>query len=174
MNISQALRAIKKIKGEIAENLTRAQDGVTFKKSAPPAFDFQICMEKVAVLVKDLVQLESRVAITNAEVVITFKGSAITLVQAIHLLRELKGEIAWLTGLKAHVRNQESSMETSSTYDYDTEKHRQVEVEYLCRLPEAKRASLVSEAKKRFDEINDLVETANHQTVLKETRPLPA
>lgn len=164
--ISQALRRVKKIKGELAENLVRAQDGVTYKRNEEPAFSFMASLEKASNLRNELLELETKIAVTNAAKMIEWDGKTIALAQAVKMLKELKGQISWLDGLKHLVKPREVTTQEEAAYDFETDKRVTKKVEYVCALPEAKRADLVDKAKATFDRLNDLVENTNHRTVL--------
>ena len=165
--ISQALRRVKKIKGELAEQLDRAKGAVVYKKGEEPAYSFSTCLEKSTTLRNELLELEARITLTNASNVISFDGKSITLAYAVKLLKELKGQIKWLDELKGVVRNKDITVQDERTYDYETEKHVTKQATYTCELPEAKRSALADEVKAKFDRLNDLVENMNHRVTLK-------
>lgn len=167
MTLSQALRRVKKIKGELAEQLERARGSVTFKNTEQPAYVFGECMERVTSLRTELLDLQARIAKTNAVNVLPYNGQALTLAYAVLLLKEYKGQIAWLNELKAIVRSQETTSQEETEYDYDSEKRLRKQVNYTCRLPEAKRSAQVDSVKADFDRLNELVESMNHRVTLK-------
>jgi len=163
MTISQALRRIKKLKGQLAENLIRSQAGVSYRVGAPPAFAFTASVQKADAIRQELVQLESRLAVTNATARIDFHGDCPTIAFAIRQLQELKSQIAWYRALP--VRAHEETSE--ETWDYDEGgKHVRTQVPWKCDLPEEKRATVVDDLQDQFDRLNDAVERANHATVL--------
>lgn len=163
MTISQALRHIKKVKGQLSENLSRAQANISHKESAIPAFQFSACMEKADAARKQLVDLEARVAVTNATTKIVHDGKPMTLVRAVRQLQELKARIAWLRGLS--VRAQARTTEQELEY-HGAQGHVNVDVPWTCHLPEADKAEMVDAAQQEFDALNDAVEKANHVTAL--------
>lgn len=163
LTISQGLRKIKKLKGQIAEYQTRAQAAVTHRIDVQPAFSFSACVEKAEDLTILLLDLKGRLAYTNATTTIEFEKRTITLSAATQILQELKGQIAWYRGL--HVRAQEETQEEEHTYN-DEGKPVRVTTKYRCDLPEAKRAYVVDLMQDKFDRLNDLVEKTNHSVVL--------
>ena len=168
MTISQALRQVKKIKGELSENVERAKNSITFKEGEDPAFEFQRCMEKITALRTSLVALQSHIAETNAITLIQFNGASLSLAYAVLRLKEYKGEIAFLSELKGLARNKDVSSQMEVSFDFETDKRVNKTVVHYCKLPEAKRAELAEKVQASFDALNDTVETANHRTVLKE------
>jgi hypothetical protein len=96
ITIAQALRRIKKLKGQIAEHTQRAQASVSYEKDKVPAFSFgeEMLLMKAAQL--ELVDLQSRVAVANAKATILDGEDVITHAEAIRRLQEIKGEIAFL------------------------------------------------------------------------------
>lgn len=163
MTISQALRQIKKVKGQLSESLSRAQANVSHKESAVPAFQFSVCMGKADGARRQLVDLEARIAVTNATTKIVHGDQTMTLVRAVRRLQELKAQIAWLRGLS--VRSQGRTVEKELEYG-GVDGHRNVDVPWTCYLPEAEKAEQVDAAQQEFDALNDAVERANHATAL--------
>jgi hypothetical protein len=164
MTISQALRRVKKLKGELETQLSHASTGVTFKVGKEPAFRFAPSLEKARALREELIKLETRVALTNARTTIHAPTGDMTLAEATKRLRELKSEIAWVKAINA--REHAATSETERAYDYETEKHVSTTVSWACDLPVAKKEELTSSLQDSFDRLNDAVETANHRTEL--------
>ena len=160
--ISQALRRIKKIKGQIGEHRANAGNSVTHLAEQQPAYQFGASTEKASVLVDEMLRLQTAVAIANATTSIEVDGKKIVLALAVRTLRELTSEIAWTKGLA--VKAQEKVVEHEM--EFDGTRHVNAPKTYLCLLPEAKRAARVTELQDRFDRLNDIVETANHKTLI--------
>lgn len=170
MTVSQALRRMKKLKGQVAEHLERATRAVSWAEKSPPAFEFSKCMEEAEAVRDELVALDTAVAVANATTELEFEGARMPLVRAVKLLQELKGQIAWAKALA--VQPQADFVVESTEYaevggDY---KHVRVERKHKCALPEAKRAELASSLQDRFDRLNDAVETKNHRTAVSVAR----
>lgn len=163
MTISQALRRIKKLKGQLADHLARAQAGVSFRVDSPPAFAFAASVERANAVRDELLGLESRLAVTNANTSFDFDGRKVSLASAVRLLQELKGQIAWYKALP--VRAREDTSEESWSYN-DEGKHVRTQIAWKCSLPEEKRAAVSEGLQDHFDRLNDAVERANHSTVL--------
>lgn len=152
-----------KLKGQIAELQLRASTCVSHKASARPAFDFAETMSKMESARRDLVLLETRIALANARATVKFEGSVIPLVQAVRQLQELKGTIAWVKTVPSRAQAET----TEDEFDYDDDMKRvKRSVTWKCGLPEADRAKKVEELQSKFDVLNDAVEQANHVTSL--------
>ena len=117
MTISQALRAIAKLKGAYKESLERAAAGVTFDMRSKPAYDFSATLEEANKKRDELIQLEAALRVTNATTSFDYKGCNVTLTEATILLQEHKARIAWLRTLSV----QPHADVTVETVDYDEE-----------------------------------------------------
>lgn len=164
LTISQALRRIKKLKGELAEYTTLAHDSVSYQVNREPAFKFSECMEKAQVARGELLILQSRLAITNAQTTVKYDGKEMTLSQATRQLEEYKGQIKFIEGLP--VRDHEKTYE--DTFEYNDAMQRiKTSHEFRCELPKAKQVEAVRSFKEKFDALNDAVENTNNRTALK-------
>lgn len=108
----------------------------------------------------ELIDLESALRVTNA---VTKVYGEMTVTEATIRLQEYKAEIAWLRSLQ--VRAHDKTVEQAVEYG-DEMKMVQVDREFTCALPEAKRAALIANVQTAFDDLNDRVESANHRTML--------
>ncbi len=177
ITIAQALRRIKKLKGQISEHTQRAQQGVSYDQSKVPAFRFQEAVAAVKAAQKELVDLQSRVAVTNAKATITDGTETITHAEAIRLLQEIKGEIAFLKGL--NLRN-EVVKDRQQEWDDVEMKHvarvwDDVEMKYVARVTEVTWVSDLSEKDRdtqvktlqdRFETLNNTLEDRNHKVAV--------
>jgi hypothetical protein len=165
MTIAQALRRIKKIKGQIAEHQERARAGVSYDISKVPAFRFAEADEAMQKLQTELVGLESSVAVANAQGTVQFNGKSVVLAAAIRTLQELKGRIAFLKGL--HLRNETVQARTNDWDDTEM-KHisRVTETTYKSDLSEQDRDRQVKALQDQFESLNNAVENANHTFVV--------
>lgn len=162
MTISQALRKIKKLKGQLSEYKTRCHTSVSWSKK--PAFDFNESLKLFKETQEELIKLEASLAITNASTNVDFAGRKITLSEATRRLQELKGLISWFDTLP--VRDHRETTEQERMFVED--KYVTSNVEYICELPRQQQAEAVEKMQAEFDELNDSVETINHRTVLHE------
>lgn len=164
MTISQAIRLVSKLKGQLAELQARGISCVTYLEKEEPAFKFSDTVAKMDEVSAQLVDLQSRVAAAGALTVVQWDGAPVRLGKAVRTAQELRSRIAWLKTLS--VRAQAKVATQSTEYDMELEKHVRREVFWMCDLPEAKRADLVQSLQDKFDELNGLIETVNHATII--------
>lgn len=165
LTISQALRRIKKLQGQVAEQRQRASGSVTHLAEQEPAYKFSVSREHAALTTTELLKLQTAVAVANATTKIDVGASGIQpLAFAVRKLRELAGEIAWAKALT--IKAQSKTVEVERGYDDDSGKFVNVTKQYVCDLPEAKRANLVADLQEQFDKLNDAVETIDHKTLI--------
>ncbi len=165
MNIAQALRRIKKLKGRMGELTARASGSVSYEADKKPAFDFRKTRDEVAAVREELVMLESSVARANAAAEIECDGKRLTVAEAIRRLQECKAEMVWLGQLGLR-----SGIERRMERDYDEASGRTVlvkhETQYVADLSEVERAAEIESLRGRFERLNDAVEAANHRTAV--------
>lgn len=161
LTIAQALRKIKKLKGQIAEHEQRAKAGVSYDVTKVPAFRFSESVKQMFSTQDEVVALESRVAVANAGNYIHDGDQRVSLAQAVRILQELKGRIAFLKGL--NLRN-ETVKDRSSEWDEDQCKTvtRVTETTFTSDLSEKDRDQQVKALQDRFEVLNNAVEDANH------------
>lgn len=93
-------------------------------------------------------------------------GKPITLAEAIRRMQEFKApKWAWLQGLQLRTG---THVERERDYDEATGRSVSVKTEtvYVSALSERDRAAELDALRDRFDRLNDVVETANHQTMV--------
>jgi hypothetical protein len=165
MTIAQALRRIKKLKGQIAEHTQRAQAGVCYISTKVPAFRFDNEIEALDIAKVEMINLESAVAVANATTTIMVEGNRNILTRCIRALQELKGAIAFLKGL--HLRN-ETVRDRETEWDDEQMKNvsRVTETTYVSDLTEQDRDEQVRELQDQFETLNNLVEDANHSVMV--------
>jgi hypothetical protein len=165
MTIAQALRRIKKLKGQIAEHEQRAKVGVSYDVTKVPSFRYQEAVEAMTAIQDEMVGLESRVAIANAKSTVQYDGTEVTMAFAIRTLQELKGRIAFLKGL--NLRN-ETVKDRTNDWDDVEMKHiaRVTETTFKSDLSEKDRDQQVKALQDRFEVLNNAVEDANHTTTV--------
>lgn len=161
MTVAQALRRIKKIKGQIAEHEQRAKLGVSYDQSKVPAFRFQEAFGAMLQLQDEVVALEARVAVANATATVQDGDNTISVALAIRTLQELKGRLAFLKGL--NLRN-EVVKDRSNDWDDVEMKHisRVTETTFVSDLSEKERDQKVKALQDRFEVLNNAVEDVNH------------
>lgn len=165
MTISQALRRVKKLKGLLAEHQSRAKLGVSYLESNVPSFRFCDEIVKMEEVTVELISLESRIAVANANNTVTEESVPITLSMAIRTLQEIKGQISFYQSLVL-----KSGIEKTRENNWDDVLEKQVirlvEVKYVSDLSEVDRDSKVKSLQDRFERLNNLVENANHSILI--------
>lgn len=161
ITIAQALRRVKKLKGQIAESSQRAQSGVSYDATKVPEFRFAESFLVMTEAQLEMVALESRIAVANATATVKHLGQEILLTQAVRLLQELKGQIAFLKGL--HLRS-ETVKDRTNDWDDTEMKHisRVTETTFVSDLTEKDRDRQVKEIQNTFETLNNAVEDKNH------------
>ena len=165
LTVSQALRRIKKLKGELSELRQRASGSVSYPASREPAFKFFECVSQSNNVRDELLYLESCLAATNATTSLVFEGREMSLAEATRWLQEYKGQIAWYENL--NVREHDKTTEETWDYSEDYTKKVKTTVEWRCALPKAQQVETIRQLREKFDKLNDAVETMNHRTILK-------
>lgn len=164
LTISQALRAVARLKGNLAKYKDRAAKSVTYKLGETPAYQFAAVMEKIDSVRADLILLEARIAITNSLTRLTFEGKSLTLTQGLKQLQEYKDELAWLATLDARDGEKTKRSEVA----HRAGGYEDVPVDYQCDFPEARRSDRLDAVQAKFDALNDALEKKNHETPLQQ------
>lgn len=163
LTISQGLRAVKKLKGQLASFQTRMTESVAHKSSEEPAFNFVELIDSANKIRLELIDLETRIAVANATTNIDMDGKPVSLIKAVRQLSEYKSQITFYRSLPSKAQAKTISDETD--WGEDGKRHR-VSIEWTCHLPEANKISVIDSFQDRFDRLNDLVEQKNHITLI--------
>lgn len=165
ITIAQALRRIKKLKGQIAEHTQRAQQSVSYEQGKLPAFRFNEEVLALKAAQNEMVDLQARVAIANAKATIQDGADTLSHSEAIRRLQEMKGEIAFLRGL--NLRNETIK---SREQDFDEAKGtyvmRVTETVWVADLSEQERDRQVRQLQDHFETLNNVVEDHNHKVAV--------
>jgi predicted nuclease with TOPRIM domain len=166
LSIAQALRAIKTLKGNLADLTRRAAGVVSYvKEDGQPEFDFAELRKEIHETRENLISLESSVTQANAVTKIEAQGKEMTLAEAIRRLQENKAEQTWLSGL--HFQSgTEKRHDGYETDERGRQTPRVVIVNHVSALSEKGRLEELKSLKERFEELNNALESANHRTVL--------
>lgn len=164
MNISEALRKIKKLKGELAIETKRMQETCSWLETKPE-YDFLESEKKVVELKSKLVDLESKVALANATTKVKIGGADVSLAWVIRSLQEIKSSIALYEGLL--IRN-DKQVEKERVYDENYEKFsiEKIEKQWSSAVSVRQRDEHVASLKQKFEDFNAVLEKANHETIL--------
>lgn len=165
MTVSQGLRRIKKLKGLLSEAQTRAAAASSWIEGQEPAFTFEEQRKLRSDHQAEIIRIETGIARANAQTRITVESREITLAQAIRELQELKADLAWLPTL-----NLRAGTESTTEYVYDEVNGRNIprtkSITHKAAMTEPERVVQIQTLRDRFEAINDVVETANHRTVI--------
>jgi hypothetical protein len=165
MTVSAALRRIKKIKGLIADRTTRAKASVVYMDTKEPGFAFGASLEERATFVRDLVKLQSAVAVANAATLLS--DGKTTVAHAIRSLDEKKAEIAIYKELPVRAKETEIEIEEDTEWS-PTGARVRVERKKTWRsaITQAKRAEIVERLTSEFEVLNNEVEALNNRIVV--------
>lgn len=164
ISISQALRQAAKLKSQISEARSRAAMSLNFVSGEAPPFDFLEQTDNASLLQDKLIKLKANIATANATTTITYNDVTITLTEAVAMLQELKGEIAWLKTLP--VKPAMTTNSATRCWSDELDKYVEKSVQYTCVLPEAHRAEAIDLLQDKFDTINALIEEKNQNTYI--------
>jgi len=190
MTVSQALRRISRIKGELQTWQTRLAASVVYEKGKEPAFSYTQCLSKVTPLREELVDLAARIAEANGKAHVTYNGKKMTLARCLRVLAELKGACASNKALldtattddEARYGQNGIRAKRITNLERETTKIQMVADDKGRKRPErvpaTEKYSVVSEvtindatealekAQSAFDQLNALLEAANHTTLV--------
>ena len=164
LTLSQALRRVAELKGEIKEHTSRASGNVCFVQEQEPVFRFEEEIMLRAQALEEMIRLEAAIAEANAVTKIEFEGRKMAIAEAVRRLQEFKGEIAFYASLQ--IREGKTSHREPEFDEHERRVMRTVETVYVSLLSERSRVAKVAELRKRFSALNGLVESANHRTEL--------
>jgi hypothetical protein len=165
MNITQALRRVSAIKGELSDVSGTLVLSATYFEDAPPAYKFKELKEQRDILVSELVQLKAQVAKANAVTVIEDGTTKRTLISVIHELAQLKGTIELFKSVNSRPQDKGTDKDTDWEYSDDGKQIRvSTERAWTCDLPVRARDQELKKLRHRFAQLNNLVEQANAST----------
>lgn len=165
MNISEALRKIKKLKGQLAIEDKRFVSSVSWQDDKLPVYNFAETEDAINQISSELVSLEAVVAEANAVTKVNFKDKEVSLAWLIRHLQEIKAKISKYESL--HIRQE--IVETSE-YVYDEDKDKNIRIKKLVAfksaISERDKDKRVQDLKDDFETANKLLEEMNHKTIL--------
>lgn len=165
LTVSQALRTLKRLRGEIAAAQQRMQASSSWQKGKESEYKFSEVSAERDRLSKEITGLHARILRTNAATQVKDGEEDIFLCEATLRLAEIKGEIALLQGL----RLQHGEVEREQVYNHRTGEYiSQPPIVFESALTERERDEKVKALQDRFERLNDAVEKVNHITPLLE------
>ncbi len=165
MTIAQGLRRVSKIKGLIKDHTARANGASFWIENDIKDFDFFEENKKIEDLTEELITLGAAIDKANTNTDVTLEGKTFSLKYAVRKLQEVKGRIAFYTGLNLRAGREKVR---ESEWDDNLEKSivRVNEVVYQSVMTEKQRVDTIDGFQAYFDELNNLVEHTNHITLL--------
>ena len=162
LTIARGLRRAKKLEGQIAERAKRLAGCSSWQSGRKPAFDFVSVLGEHDERIEELSSLRVAIARANALTTVELDGEQVTLTALIRRMQELKGRAKLMEGL-----NLQQGVETVDRgYDRSTGTYLQTEVEYKAVWTEPERASNIEAIRDELEQLSELIEEANHRTVL--------
>jgi hypothetical protein len=163
MNISEALRKIKKIKGDLAKHQPRLSTSISYIETEPPAFRYAETFSQVKELSKELVELESKIAEKNATTKVNLNDKEVSLSFIIRSLQEIKSRITLVESfiIRTDTITIKDRFYSDEEDKYVTEK---VTKKYVSDITEMEKDKMISDLKEEFEKLNSLLENANHVT----------
>lgn len=179
LTISQALRRRKKLKGEIHTHTDRLRSSIVYDEKRPPSFPFEESQKALKLAKFELIHLEDAIARANARATITFKDETVHLTWVLRTLAELKGDITRYEGYEHFCLPEKRNVDKVESPDLSeaietpfaggvrrSHPKKTIETVRISNITEKERAQKVEQLQREFEELNDLLETANHSTTL--------
>lgn len=175
--VSQALRRIKELKGQINVVTSRLQRSFAWAESdtkidpslgidiGKPTYDFHEVQEKRADLIEELIVLKTKLAVANATTRIDFEGRKFRMQEAVFFLAELKSDLELVKGLTGREGVYRMPLNVNRFTPGPTE---YVDVTYHVAVTERDRDKEVKIMGERITALNAVIEDANHRTDLPE------
>lgn len=161
MNISERIRQIAGLKGRIAELERRLLSCAIWQNDEQPDFDFNEVYEQYEKAKAEMAESKGILANQNASVMILCSGKTISLAQAIALLQEIKGQIAFLDKVSTN-RSKETQQQTEWDSGLGRHVNKTVEIKNHSALSAQEKVDMIEELRSKFAHLNSLVEAANH------------
>ncbi len=175
--VSQALRRIKELKGQINVVTSRLQRSFAWAESdskidasldiniGKPTYDFYEVRDERAKLVDELINLKTKLAVANATTRIDFEGRRFRMQEAVFFLAELKSELEFVKGLAGREGVYRIPLNVNRFTPGPAE---YVDVTYHVAVTERDRDQAVKFVGERITALNAVIEDANHRTDLPE------
>lgn len=176
ITLAQGLRLCKKLKGEIAKHAQRIEAALVYTPEAPPTFTCEEAFQGHKLAQSRLVKVSTEMACANALTKVDYEGG-MCLAQAIRTLQELKSDLARYQGYrhKGLLNAKEVTSERDESYYEEVpgqygpqhlQKVRKVKYTMICNLTVKDCETRIDELQAAFEKLNNLVEKANHQTLI--------
>jgi len=190
MNISQALRRANILKGRISDWETRSRvsnvlnhsrrvptndkdEQEEFKVENEPVYSFEECEKGRNEARDELLRLSAACAEANASNYVTFKDEKFSLAEALRRLSNMKSEIAWLGRIGTLPQKEVLSTRQKKVWDVKEQRWDYVDESFkqTCTLAARDIQRRSDALQESFDELNNLVESANGGTQITLGKP---
>lgn len=162
ISIAKALRVRKQLKGQISELAKRATGCAAWIEGASRDFNFTAVDADRKAKIDELVRLETAIACANSKATVEWQGRKMTLCEVIRRQEELKGEIAYTATLSTR-----RGAERQHTGEYDANRQPVfTTVNWNSAYSEPERVALLASLRAQCEELNELLETANHRVTV--------
>jgi hypothetical protein len=166
--VAQALRRIKRLKGQHSLLTQRARESVHWTGESKPVFDFTEVVKEREEVTRELIELKAAIAHANATTKVEFEGQSRTIQELVFLMAEFKDEVTFYANLP--IRKEKEEVEEAKDWDYDPTSEKRVRVVekiyHHSVLSERERVEKVDKVRRQIDALNDLLESSNHTTRL--------
>lgn len=169
MNISEGLRAAKKLKAQISELQGRMRNCVIVEKGADNEDNFPELHKQYTAVVGELAELETRIALANSakEVELSVAGvpAKVPLGFLVRRAAETKGHIKFLKELPT--QHKPEKIEDYEKYVLDDEgNHKRVTTRrtMVCTFVESQKRGSIELLQQMFDAMDAAINKANHET----------
>ncbi len=163
-----ALRRIAKIKGELSELDEQLKASACWVEGKEVPYLFEPVWAARQERAKELVHLQSKLALANAMTTFQHSDDVFTPAEAIRTLDELKAQIKLLTDLPIRDRKVDSEKVRESDWDDNAEKSvtRTTVVVHYSAISKLEQKQRIQNLKEVFASLNDALEAHNHRTMV--------
>lgn len=161
VSIARALTLISRTKGKVSELTTRAKGLSSWIEGQELPFQFEEVNAQRLAAVEELLALKTAVAKANACTTLEWKGTSLTIAEALFRLSELKGELSFVSGLTLR---QGVSRQRLDWCDERTEIEK---ITYVAVMTEPERVACVEALREDIDALQEAVNEANYRKKVK-------
>ena len=174
INIATAIRNLATLKSNFSSWSSRLTTSNVYRETQAPSYSFDECRQNLSTLQKQIVELKSKITISNSKTMIKLNGpipflnlvddttASFTVTELINYASELKSMISTLDGLPSQ------SLHDFEGQEYTYQGSERVLVKYItkCSMTVRERDSELESLRNDFMTINLALEHSNHQTTI--------
>lgn len=105
MKLTAALSKLKNLKSQLARVEGYISESVVFFEDDVPEYDYQKETEARTKMVNDVLDLKTRISLTNCVTKVEFAGKQVTIHELVLLNAQLRSELAYWTKMQVHNTN---------------------------------------------------------------------